>query len=84
MKQESGTSNQNYSLEDMKQLVAKWASVVIAIFVVVIAGSVVNFDLKDANFKLTPSQEEVIKWTVLGGYYGGLFAGPISDIVVTK
>lgn len=71
------------TLDDMKGMVTKWVSIPYGIIVVLVAGSAVNLvpyflDLKE-QLGFTPVQQELIRWGVLFGYYGGILAGPIVD-----
>jgi len=75
------------STEDIKGMITKWASIPFGILVVLVAGGALNLipyflDLKD-TLGFEPIHQEFIRWGVLFGYFGGVFAGPLVDIIGT-
>lgn len=71
------------TLDDMRGMVTKWVSIPYGIVVVLVAGSAVNLvpyflDLK-GQLGFEPIHQELIRWGVLFGYYGGIVAGPLVD-----
>lgn len=71
------------TLDDVQGMVSKWISIPFGILVVMVAGACVNLvpyflELK-GDLGFTPAQQELVRWAVLGGYYGGVLAGPVSD-----
>lgn len=72
---------------DIQGMISKWASIPFGIVVVLVAGGALNLvpyflDLKD-KLGFEPIHQEFIRWGVLFGYFGGLLAGPIVDIIGT-
>lgn len=75
------------TVEDMRGMITKWVSIPYGILVVLVAGGAVNLipyflDLKD-DLGFSPAEQEFIRWGVLFGYYGGILAGPLVDIIAT-
>ncbi|CAI2359235.1 unnamed protein product [Moneuplotes crassus] len=73
--------------KDIQGMISKWASIPFGIVVVLVAGGALNLvpyflDLKD-KLGFEPIHQEFIRWGVLFGYFGGLLAGPIVDIIGT-
>jgi len=87
MAKESKSDFDARTVEDLKGMINKWVSIPFGILVVLVAGGCVNLvpyflELKD-ELGLEPIHQEFIKWGVLFGYYGGILAGPIVDMVGT-
>ncbi len=81
-KKEGGISS-----KDIQGMISKWASIPFGIVVVLVAGGALNLipyflDLKD-QLGFEPIHQEFIRWGVLFGYFGGILAGPIVDIIGT-
>lgn len=75
------------TVDDMRGMITKWVSIPYGILVVLVAGGAVNLipyflALKD-DLGLTPAEQEFIRWGVLFGYYGGILAGPLVDMIAT-
>lgn len=83
----SGTFEE-YTIEDMVGFVSRWASIPFGICVVLVAGSVLNLAPYFIGLKhelgFSVAEQELIRWGVLGAYYGGLVAGPVVDILKYK
>lgn len=75
------------TVEDLRGMIKKWVSIPFGILVVLVAGGCVNLvpyflELKD-QMGFEPIHQEFIKWGVLFGYYGGIIAGPMVDLIGT-
>ena len=74
--------------EDKTDLWFKWLSVPTAITTLLVAGSVLNLIgyflvLKD-DLGFSPTEQELVRWSVAFGYYGGIFAGPFVNMLGNK
>lgn len=73
--------------DDIRGMISKWASIPFGIVTVLVAGGALNLvpyflDLKD-QLGFEPIHQEFIRWGVLFGYFGGILAGPLVDIIGT-
>ena len=75
------------SSDDIRGMITKWASIPFGILVVLVAGGALNLipyflDLKD-TLGFEPLHQEFIRWGVYFGYFGGILAGPLVDLIGT-
>ena len=82
-KEDKGT----LSTDDIRGMISKWASIPFGIVTVLVAGGALNLvpyflDLKD-QLGFEPIHQEFLRWGVLFGYFGGILAGPLVDIIGT-
>mmetsp|Transcript_14083 Transcript_14083/g.15742 ORF Transcript_14083/g.15742 Transcript_14083/m.15742 type:complete len:551 (-) Transcript_14083:41-1693(-) len=73
--------------DDIRGMISKWASIPFGIVTVLVAGGALNLiplflDLKD-QLGFEPIHQEFIRWGVLFGYFGGILAGPLVDLIGT-
>ena len=73
--------------DDIRGMITKWASIPFGILVVLVAGGALNLipyflDLKD-TLGFEPIHQEFIRWGVIFGYFGGILAGPLVDMIGT-
>jgi hypothetical protein len=73
--------------DDIRGMISKWASIPFGIVVVLVAGGALNLipyflELKD-QLGFEPIHQEFIRWGVLFGYFGGILAGPLVDMIGT-
>ncbi|CAI2364988.1 unnamed protein product [Moneuplotes crassus] len=66
-------------------MLTNWSSIPFGIVVVIVAGGALNLvpyflELKD-QLGFETVHQEFIRWGVLFGYYGGILAGPMIDII---
>ena len=72
------------TLENVQGMISKWISIPFAIMTVLIAGSVlrlIQYFYGVEALQWTPLQQELIRWGVIFGYYGGIVAGPLVDLL---
>lgn len=87
-KRDLNGTQEPYSNADVHDLRAKWLSLPMGITTVLVAGSVLNLmgyflKIKD-ELGFEPFEQELVRWAVAGGYYGGIFAGPLVSILGNK
>ena len=87
MPKEQKSDFDSKTVDDMRGMITKWVSIPFGILVVLVAGGAVNLvpyflDLK-GQLGFDSTAQEFVKWAVLFGYYGGIIAGPLVDIIGT-
>ena len=84
---ESGTGIDQETAKNFSGMVSKWVSIPFSVLVILIAGGTLNLvpyflEIKD-KLGFSPVQQELVKWGVLLGYFGGILSGPIVNILGT-
>lgn len=84
---EKGSGIDQNTTKDIIGMVTKWVSIPFGILVVLVAGGTLNLvpyflEIKD-KLGFTPLQQELVRWGVLLGFFGGIITGPIVDIIGT-
>ena len=73
--------------DDIRGMISKWASIPFGIVVVLVAGGALNlvpyFLALSDQLGFEPIHQEFIRWGVLFGYFGGILAGPLVDLIGT-
>ena len=84
---EKGSGIDQSTAKDIIGMVSKWVSIPFGILVVLVAGGTLNLvpyflEIKD-KLGFSPLQQELVRWGVLLGYFGGILSGPLVDIIGT-
>jgi hypothetical protein len=84
---EKGSGIDQNTSKDIIGMVTKWVSIPFGVLVVLVAGGTLNLvpyflEIKD-KLGFSPLQQELVRWGVLLGYFGGILSGPLVDILGT-